>query len=168
TRNDCKNVPESPAGRSPAVPSHAARRSVARSPPGVPARRPAISGAVSVSTIARSSEAVGGTTGARASATAEARSSAQANGSVAKRRIIRRILPRSSRSHAEMEHAASRDADDTAGGDAQQLVGREAEDGVRMPAGRPDRVPREEVFVDERGQRGRMPERRHAADGEAG
>src|SRR5207247_8233493 len=61
----------------------------------------------------------------------------------------------------------SRNGDDAAAGDADELVRRETEHRVGMPARRPDRLPLEQGFVDERGERRGMRERRHAADREA-
>ena len=45
---------------------------------------------------------------------------------------------------------------------------RKAEDGVRRARGGPDRVERHQSFVDEHDRLGRVPDRGHAADGEAG
>src|SRR2546430_16637652 len=124
-------------------------RFVARSPPGGPALRPSISGAVSISTIERSSEAEGGTTAVRPSAAVDVRSSTQARSSVAGRRIIRRILPRVPLGHLLI----GSHGDDPAARDAHQLIGRQAEYGVRMTTRGPDRLPREQVFAGQRRQR---------------
>src|SRR3989454_3844089 len=55
-----KYVPCAPPGRRPAAASHSAIRRAARSPPGVPERRPSMSGAASAATASAGAWAVGG------------------------------------------------------------------------------------------------------------
>ena len=89
-----KYVPCAPPGRRPAASSHSAIRRAARSPPGVPERRPSMSGAASAATSSARLWTVGGASTPRADARGTRRTRTTPRGGTSRRRITTGILLR--------------------------------------------------------------------------